>query len=161
MNHYAENLVEAYRRGNSQQSVNIGFQIPIFQWGINKNKIKIAKNEHHIKQLTIDTQIKDFENEIKVRVDNYNKSVSLWHISERAYILSQTQYRMLVHKFSLGKVSVYELTTAQRDQGNAMGRYYSSMRDTYIEYFALRHLALYDLKSERNLEEILINGELL
>ena len=64
---------------------------------------------------------------------------------------------MLIQKFSLGKVSVYELTAAQNEQNNAMQRYYSAIRDSYNSYFTLRTMALYDFKEGVELEEILIS----
>lgn len=81
-------------------------------------------------------------------------------IAEKAYHLSQEQYRILIQKFSLGKVSVYELTAAQSDQNNAMQRYYSAIRDTYNSYFTLRTMALYDFKRNVELEEAFTKGRL-
>lgn len=46
VNQYAETFVEAYRNGNTRQSVVVGFQIPVFQWGINRNRIQIAENNY-------------------------------------------------------------------------------------------------------------------
>lgn len=159
MNQFAESFVEAYRHGNSQQSVVIGFQIPIFQWGINKNRIRIAENAYKASALTIDNQIREFENEIKEKISNYNHSIKLWITAEKAYNLSQQQYQMLMQKFTLGKISVYELTTAQNEQNNAMQRYYSAIKDSYDNYFSLRNLALYDFKRDMELEEIFIKND--
>lgn len=156
INQYAETFVEAYRHGNTQQSVMLGLQIPIFQWGIGKNKIKIARNNYEVSRLNQENRFREFENEIKDKTNNYNQSMKLWYTAEIAYKLSQEQYRMLVKKFSLGKVSVYELITVQREQNNAMQRYYSAIKDVYTEYFSLRHLALYDWKSEKELENLYI-----
>ncbi len=156
INQYAETFVEAYRHGNTQQSVMLGLQIPIFQWGIGKNKIKIARNNYEVSRLNQDNRFREFENEIKDQTNNYNQSVKLWYTAEVAYKLSQEQYRMLVKKFSLGKISVYELIAVQREQNNAMQRYYSAIKDVYTEYFSLRHLALYDWKSEKELEDLYI-----
>ena len=46
VNQYAENFIDAYRNGNTRQSIVVGFQIPVFQWGINKNRIQIAENNY-------------------------------------------------------------------------------------------------------------------
>ena len=46
INQYAETFINAYRHGNQRQSLNIGFQIPVFQWGINKNRMRIAENTY-------------------------------------------------------------------------------------------------------------------
>ncbi|MFK2319132.1 hypothetical protein ACIXO5_03305 [Bacteroides fragilis] len=64
---------------------------------------------------------------------------------------------MLTKKFSLGKVSVYELTTAQKERNDAMQRYYSAIKDSYESFFTLRNLALYDFKKNVELEKILFN----
>lgn len=157
VNQYADNFMDAYRNGNIRQSIVIGFQIPMFQWGINKNRIQIAENNYEASKLSIHKRMRDFENEVKENVNNYNHSVKLWLTAEKAYHLSQEQYRILIQKFSLGKVSVYELTVAQSDQNNAMQRYYSAIRDTYNSYFTLRTMALYDFKENVELEEILVS----
>lgn len=156
INQYAENFAEAYRHGNTQQSVVLGFQIPIFQWGINKNKIRIAKNNYEASQLNQENSQREFDNQIGEKANNYNRSVKLWIIAERAYKISQEQYKMLVQKFSLGKISVYELTSARRDQNTTMQQYYVAIKDVYREYFSLRHMALYDFKSEKELEHIFL-----
>lgn len=156
VNQYAETFVDAYRNGNIRQSVVVGFQIPVFQWGVNKNRIQIAENNYAASTLAIEKRMREFENEIKENAGNYNHSVKLWLTAEKAYKLSQEQYQMLVQKFSLGKVSVYELSTAQNDQNNAMQRYYAAIRDTYNSYFTLRGMALYDFKRGVELEQILL-----
>lgn len=158
VNQYAETFMDAYRNGNTRQSIVIGFQIPIFQWGANKNRIQIAENTYEASKLSIDKQTREFENEIKESINNYNHSVKLWLTAEKAYQLSQEQYRMLIQKFSLGKVSVYELTAAQNDQNSAMQRYYYAIKETYNRYYTLRMIALYDYKKNVELEEIFINN---
>lgn len=156
VNQYAETLVNAYKKGNIRQSVMIGFKIPVFQWGMNKNRKRMAENSFQVQQLSIDKSLKEFENEIKEKINNYNHSVNLWFTAEKTFTLSQEQYQMLVQKFILGKVSVYELTNAQREQNSAMQQYYNAMKDVYTNYYSLRHLALYDFMSEKDLEYVLI-----
>ncbi len=159
VNQYAENFTDAYRHGNIRQSVVVGFQIPVFQWGINRNNILMAENNYKAGKLAREKRVLEFENEVKESVNSYNHSVKLWLTAEKAYRLSQGQYRILMQKFSLGKVSVYELTTAQNEQNNAMQRYYSAIRDSYESYFALRSLALYDFKRNMELEELYIHEQ--
>jgi len=152
INQYAETFTGAYRQGNQRQSLIVGFQIPVFQWGVNKNRIRIAENTHQASNLAIENRILEFENDIKEKINTYNQSVKLWFTADKAYKLSQEQYRILVQKFTLGKVSVYELTTALNDQNDAMQRYYTAIRDSFDSYFSLRSMALYDFKKETELE---------
>lgn len=133
------------------------FKYQSFNGGANRKRIQIAENNHKAINLNIENRKLEFENEIKEKVNNYNHSVRLWLTAEKAYKLSQEQYQMLIQKFSLGKVSVYELTTAQEEQNNAMRRYYSSIRDAYNSYFTIRTMALYDFKHDKELQYIYIN----
>lgn len=157
INQYAETFINAYRNGNTQQSIVVSFQIPIIQWGINKNRIKIAKNNYETSKLDLEKRLSEFENEIKESINRYNHSVKLWLTAEKTYMLSQEQCRRLVQKYSFGKVSVYEVTTAQNDQNLAMQRYYSAIKETYYSYFTLRTMALYEFKNNLDLEEVFIH----
>ena len=155
VNKYAETFIDAYRNVNMRQSVVVGFQIPVFQWGINRNRLRIAHNDYEASKIERERQQREFENEIHETINNYNHSVRLWQTAEKAYQLSQEQYAMLIRKFSLGKVSVYELISAQDEQNSAMQHYYLTIKDTYVNYYTLRNMALYDFKQNVELEDIL------
>ena len=75
-------------------------------------------------------------------------------IAERSYSLSQEQYRLAAQKFRYGKISVYELTSAEKAQQTAMQQYYSALQSLFSGYYALRHLALYDFKTGRELADL-------
>lgn len=60
-NQYAEALANAYRHLNVQQSISVGLQIPVFQWGINKNKICITQNTYQVACLDIDKKALEAE----------------------------------------------------------------------------------------------------
>lgn len=159
VNQYAETFVDAYSNGNTRQSVVVGLQIPISQWGANKNRIKMAQNSFEVSNLTKEQQLREFESKVRESINQYNHSVNRWKTAERAYQLSQENYRMLLHKFSIGRVSVYMLTDSQEEQNNALKRYYSAIRDTYSSYFTLRSLALYDFKKDRSLQDVLLYNQ--
>lgn len=46
LNQYASNFQKAYSHPSQSQSVNVTLRIPVFQWGINKNRRVMAKNEY-------------------------------------------------------------------------------------------------------------------
>jgi outer membrane protein TolC len=154
-NKYAENLSEAYQRPNTQQAVVVGMQIPIFQWGTNKNKVRIAQNSYDAMLITIEAGRQQRDNEVREKVAAYNHNLTLWRISERAYRLSQENHRMAAEKFALGKISVVDLNAAQQEQYVSLQRYYSSISSVWIGYFELRMLTLYDFEKQQPLTDIL------
>ena len=156
-NQYAESLTDAYANYNSRQAVSIGFQIPIFGWGINRNKRKIAKNLYESTMMQIETEQKEFDNSIREQINGYNHAINTLKIAELTFVLSKKQYRLAVKKFELGSISVYELTSADKEQYAAMKQYYAAINNLYTSYYALRHLALYDFAEKKDLEDIFIH----
>lgn len=157
-NQYAENLTDAYANYNSRQAVSIAFQIPIFGWGINRNKRKIAKNLYESTMMQIEKEQKEFDNSIKEQVNGYNHAINTLNIAEQTFVLSKKQYRLAVKKFELGSISVYELTSADKEQYAAMKQYYAAVNDLYTTYYSLRHLTLYDFAEKKDLEDIFIHN---
>lgn len=154
-NQYAEHFIEAYHHPNTRQSIQVGIQIPIFQWGINKNKIKMAENIFQSNLLERETRLRNFENQIAERINAYRSAVKLWMTAKRSYELSQDQYKLALKKFSLGRISDYELYVAQNNQFTSLSQYASAIRQAYTNYYIIRGMTLYDFKKERDLIESL------
>lgn len=156
LNQYADRFSDAYRSPDYSQGVAIGFQIPIFQWGISRNKIRMAKNVYRNSMLELEEARIEFENGLKDEISAYNHDVKLYFLSERSYHLSGEQYKMLSRKFQLGKVSVYELTSAQQELYESMKKYYYSIRSVWNSFFALRKVTLYDFRKQAELMDVLL-----
>ena len=155
LNQYAERLSEAYRKPDYSQGVMIGFQIPVFQWGINRNKLQIPKNNYRNAILALEEEVVDYENDLFDKVSAYNHGVKLYFLSQRSYLLAQEQYEMLSAKFRYGKVSIYELTSARKDLYEALKTYTSTMQTVWNRFYTLRKITLYDFMLQRELMEIL------
>ena len=151
MNQYASHLKDIYHEPSSQQGFSIGLSIPIFQWGIGKNKLTIAKNEYRSSILRFEQEYNEFVDDIKNKVNAYNQNVGLWFVAKQSYELAQDQYQLMVHQFSMNKSSVNSLITAQQEQALAMQKYYHAIRDVWVSYYELRKLTLYDFLKNREL----------
>lgn len=154
LNQYASRFSDAYRKPDYSQAVMIGFQIPIFQWGIGRNKIRMAENAYRNSMLELEESEAGFSKEVKDKVSAYNSAVKLFFLSEKTYKLSQEQYALLSRKFLLGKASVYEISSVQNELYESMKKYYSSTHNVWSNYFVLRQLALYDFSKKQKLEEL-------
>lgn len=154
LNQYADRFTDAYKRPDYTQGVMIGVQIPIFQWGINRNKLRIAKNIYRNSMLEIDQAEVSFDNNIKDLVENYNHNMNLWFVATKTYQLSQEQYVVLAHKFRSGKVSVYNLASAQQEQYSAMQRYYNAIQSAWNSFCSLRKSTLFDFSKQAELKDL-------
>ncbi len=50
-------------------------------------------------------------------------------------------------------------TAAEKEQNDAMKRYYDAIKNVYINYYSLRCLTLYDFIKDRELEHVLLNDQ--
>lgn len=78
LNQYAEHFSDAYRNPNYSQGVMINFQIPVFQWGINRNKMHIAKNNYRNAMLELEEAETSYSNDLFDKVSSYNHGVKLY-----------------------------------------------------------------------------------
>lgn len=154
LNQYADHFADAYRKPDYTQGIMIGVQIPVFQWRINRNKLRIAKNNYQKSMIEIEQAEAGFDNDIKDIVEEYNHNINLWFVAAKSYQLSQEQYILLSHKFQSGKVSVYELASAQQEQYNAMQRYYNAIQNVWNNYCMLRKTTLYDFAKQAELKDL-------
>jgi outer membrane protein TolC len=154
-NQYAPIFRDAYKNVASQQSLTIGLQIPVFQWGINKNNFKIAQNNYEVSIMEIEREYVRFYNDLKEQVNNYNHNVNLMNIAKSSFELAMKQYEVSVNKFDLGKLSIYELGIAQKEVFSSMNRYYTAMKEVWDGYYSLRHLTLFDFVAKKDLTKAL------
>lgn len=153
LNQYAEHFSDAYRKPDYTQGVMIGFQIPIFQWGINRNKLQMAKNNYRNTMVELEEAEQGYANDLLDKVSSYNHGVKLYFLSKRSYQLAQEQYEILSAKLRFGKVSIYEITSAQKELYEAMKRLYSSIQTVWCQFYILRKITLYDFIHQRELME--------
>jgi outer membrane protein TolC len=155
-NQYAPVFREAYKNMAQQQSLTVGLQIPVFQWGVNRNSFKIAQNNYEISLMEIDREYVRFYNDLKEQVNNYNYNVNLMTIAKSSFELAMKQYEVSVSKFDLGKLSIYELGITQKELFASMNRYYTAMKEVWDGYYGLRHLTLFDFVENKELTETLL-----
>ena len=153
LNQYAATLPEAYRHPDERQSVSVTLSIPIFDWGISRNKRRMADNTYESAMLKIDESMADFENKVRKQTIGYNMAQGSFKTAERSLELSQEQYRLATVRFAAGKVSVYELTQAFETQQNALTSYFNAVREVFTQYYSIRHITLYDFVNRQTLEE--------
>lgn len=155
LNQYANSFADAYRHPDQRQSASVTLSIPVFQWGINRNKLKIAKNEYEMTLQEQEYAISNFKEEIHNYVIDYNMSKGLADVAEQKYNLSAQQYSLASLRFKMGKIAAIELSNAHKDYLQAKQYYLSVMRDLFENYYRIRHLSLYDFAEGKDLVDII------
>lgn len=157
LNQYADDFASSYKKFDHVQGIMIGIQVPVFQWGINRNIMKIAKNNYQSAMVDIKQAEANFDNQIRDLVEDYNQNINLWLIAMESYKLSQEQYFFLIQKFYYGKISVYDLALAQQEQYDTMQRYYKAIYNVWNDICILRKATLYDFCENIDLKDLFPN----
>lgn len=155
LNQYGNELKDAYTHPNQRQALSVVFSVPIFQWGINNNKIKISHNEYESIVLEQEIVKDNFKEEIQNYVFNYNISYELFDIARKKYNLSGKQYSLAVMKYNVCKIAAIELKNAQKEYLQAKQEYLSVLKDLYVNYYKIRHISLYDYIDNMDMMEII------
>lgn len=155
LNQYAKTFRGAYEHPDQRQAVAVTFSVPVFQWGINHNKLKIAQNEYETVLLEQEDELDKFKEEIHGCVFEYNMSRELMDVASRKYELSAQQYSFAAMRFKLGKMAAIELTDANRDYLQAKQHYLSTLKTLLTNYYKIRHISLHDFMEDRDMVELI------
>lgn len=155
LNQYAKTLREAYQHPDQRQSVSITLSIPMFQWGINRNKLKMAENDYESALLEQESTLDKFKEEIHDNVFDYNMSRELADVAGRKYQLAGQQYSFAAARFRVGKIAAIELTNANKEYLQAKQNYLSVLSSLFVNYYKIRHLTLYDFIEGKDMTEMI------
>lgn len=158
LNKYADTFSGAYRSPDRRQSVDVTLAIPIFQWGVNRNKQRMAENDFKTEELELDQDEDDMRQNVATAVYNYNHAVGMEGLAKRSYEMAKEQYRLAKASFEMDRLAAVDLTTANKDTFMARRNYDLAMQQRIDFYFALRILTMFDYI---NHHEISINSQRL
>ncbi|MCU0370078.1 MAG: TolC family protein [Bacteroidales bacterium] len=128
-----------------QQSVNLGINVPILDWGKARGQIKVAESNLELEQTTVEQEIIDFEQSVFLSVMEFNMQKDQLYIAAKADTVAQKRYDVTQKRYMIGQVNdVLELNNAQIDNDNARKGYYAALRSYWINYYQLRKMTLYD-----------------
>ncbi|MFA0960848.1 TolC family protein [Roseivirga sp. BDSF3-8] len=140
-----------YDQPLDQQSVRIGFDIPIMDWGRTKAIVQTAEANLKLTQYTVEQDKLNFEQEIYTQVQQLQLLREQVRVSELADEIAQKRYEITKNRFLIGKIDITNLNIALSEKDNAKRQYIQSLRSFWQAYYQLRLLTLYDFQSNTSL----------
>ena len=143
----AGTVPDAYQDPYNSERVMFGFSVPIVDWGKAKGNIKMAESELDLVQTTIDQEKIDFDQNVFLKVMQFNMQKKQLRIAAKSDTVAQKRFEVTQKRYMIGKVNdVLELDKAQIDNDNAKMGYYRSLMDYWQNYYEIRKLTLYDFQ---------------
>ena len=143
----ADNTGDAYSRLKDNQIVELGFSIPIIDWGKRKGKVRVAENNRKVVESRIRKEQMEFNQDIFILVERYNNQRRQLEISQRADTIAAARYNTNLETFIVGKISTLDLNDSQLSKDESRQSLINQMYLYWRYYYQIRSLTLWDFAS--------------
>lgn len=134
----------AYANLVDQEVVGLQFSLPIFDWGMGKGRVRMAKARADIVRSQIEQAEVDYRREVYTELEQFRNQRNQCSVARMARDVADRRYTIAMDNFRNGKISVTDLNTAQSERDQAVQTYVSALSSFWESYYELRRKALYD-----------------
>ena len=147
----ASQLSNTYNDLLDREVVNLGFNVPIADWGKAKSRLAIAKSELELTQMIVGQQRINFEREVSLKVQQFNLVRNQVALALQAYEVAQKRQDITQKRYLIGKVSLTDLNISIDEQELARQAYIRALENFWLAHYELRFLTLYDFERDVSL----------
>ncbi len=146
------NFTGAYRDLADNQIVEVGFTIPLLDWGKRRGQVRVAKSNREVELSRIRQEQMNFNQNIFILVENFNNQAQQLAIAEEADRIAERRYKTSVETFMIGKISTLDLNDAQNSKDEARQQHISELYSYWYYFYQIRSLTLWDFERDEPLE---------
>ena len=143
---------QAYDRLKDNQVVQIGFKIPILDWGRRRGGVKVAESDREVVESRIRQEAMDFNQNIFILVERFNNQQQQVSIASLADTIAQRRYNTNVETFMIGKISTLDLNDSQVSKDESRKSFINELYLYWYYYYQLRSLTLWDFAGLRPID---------
>lgn len=144
LNNSGNVIGDVYDSPLSQQRVNVGFNVPVLDWGRNRARMRTAMANQKLNDYVIAQDEVIFEQEIITQVAQFEVLLSQIEITKKSDEVAQERYMVSQNRYLIGKIDITNLNIALTEKDTAKRSYVGALRSFWNSYYALRRLTLYD-----------------
>jgi outer membrane protein TolC len=152
LNQQADEFRAAYTNPVDMETARISLQIPILDWGRGKGRVRMARSNQQVVQTQIDQALADFEQDVVLKVRQFNMQEIQYNIAAKSDTVAQKRYDASKARFLIDKITITDMNNAQSDRDRAQQNFVSALRNYWNYYYLLRQIALYDFINTKPLE---------
>ena len=142
----------AYHPLKDNQVIQVGFKLPILDWGKRKGQVKVAQSNREVTESRLRQETMNFNQNIFILVEQFNNQRAQLNIADEADAIAQKRYHTNVETFMIGKISTLDLNDAQVSKDEARQKHISELFYYWYYYYQLRSLTLWDFEKNTNID---------
>ena len=147
----AKNITDVYKSPQDRETIQIGFEIPIMDWGRSKSRMETAKANKQLVEYEVEQDRIVFEQEIYTLITLCNMLKDQLALSKEADEIAAERYEIAKNRFFIGNLSITDLTIALQEKDQAKRDYIFSLRDFWSTWLTIRVKTLYDFERQRKI----------
>ena len=147
-----QSLKGAYNPLKDNQIVEVGFKVPLLDWGKRRGQVKVAQSNRDVVQSRLRQESMDFNQNLFILVEQFNNQRAQLDIADEADAIAQQRYKTNVETFMIGRISTLDLNDAQVSKDEARQKHISELFYYWYYYYQLRSLTLWDFEKNTNID---------
>ncbi len=143
---------DAYRGLKDNQIVQIGFSIPILDWGKRRGKVKVAESNRQVVESRLRQETQNFNQDLFILVERFCNQQEQVVIADKAAAIAQKRYNTNVETFLIGRISTLDLNDSQVKKDESRQQYISELFNYWYYFYQLRSLTLWDYEKGTSID---------
>ena len=140
----ATTVEKVYDKPEKEQILSFGISVPILDWGLARGKIKMSQSNSELVRTSVERQQIDFEQEVYLKVMQFNMQKNQLNIASKADTVAQKRYFVTKQRYLIGKIDITDLNIAQTETDESQQGFIAALRSYWKNYYDLRKLTLFD-----------------
>jgi len=147
----ATNITDIYKSPQDRETIQLGFEIPIMDWGRSKARMETAKTNQQLVAYEVEQERIVFEEEIYTLITLFNMLKDQLALSKEADEIAAERYEIAKNRFFIGNLSITDLTIALQEKDQAKRDYIFSLQDFWQTWLTIRVKTLYDFETQQKI----------
>lgn len=144
-----ERLGDIYKTPTNNPRVSLSFNVPIFDWGERKARVRAQEIAIEMHNLETDEERKAIEIAIRKCYRNLNNLLAQISIAEKSVNNAQLTYDLNAERYRNGEITGMEMNQFQTQLSNKKMSYVSTIIDYKKELLNMKILTLYDFENDK------------
>jgi outer membrane protein len=147
-----KDLAYSLQNPSQSQTINIGFTLPILDWGLGRGKYKMAQSSLELAQVQSNQAITDFQQNLFLDVEQFNLQKNQVAIAAKSDTVAQRMFLVTKQRFMIGKIAILDLNNADTKKDQNRRAYIQALQNYWNYFYNLRSLTLYDFITRKPIE---------
>ena len=142
---------EAYQSPLGKQRLQVGVNMPMMQWGAGRADLEVAKAGEQQANANNKSRRDALVEDARFSVLELQKAQRNVIIASKADTVAAKQFEVARNRYTIGKIAILDLFTAQTETDNAVIGRVQALRNYWTAYYHLRRVTLYDFETKQEM----------